>query len=258
MEQCQHDHHYRYLRHERRAAVEIVTINRPEKRNAINDALLDEIFHYFSTPPGGVKAIVLTGSGEHFCSGLDLSEHKERSPADVVANSRQWHRAFDAIQFGVVPVVACLKGGAIGGGLELAAATHVRVAEDGSFFTLPEGQRGIFVGGGGAARIPRIIGTGRMVEMMLTGRRVLLQEAHMTGLVHHVVGKDEGLVRSLELAQAIAANAPAVNQAIVQGLSRIGDMSLQEGLFVESLIAALVKSSDDGSAIEAFLSRQKR
>ncbi|MEH0071274.1 enoyl-CoA hydratase-related protein [Pannonibacter sp. Pt2-lr] len=120
--------------------------------------------------------MVLTGSGGHFCSGLDLAEHKARSGEDTVYHSRNWHRVSDLIEYGRLPVISAMTGAVIGGGLEIAASTHVRIAEPSVRFQLPEGRRGIFVGGGATVRIGRLIGADRMREMMLTGRSYGAQE----------------------------------------------------------------------------------
>src|SRR5690349_11522840 len=133
------------IRLERRGAVALARLARPEKRNAINDALIDEIEALFRAPPEDARAIVLHGEGGHFSAGLDLSEHRARDAFEVMQHSRRWHRAFEALQFGRVPVVAALTGAVIGGGLELASVCHVRVADASAFYQLPEGQRGIFV-----------------------------------------------------------------------------------------------------------------
>ena len=120
--------------------------------------------------PPDVRAAVIHGHGPNFSAGLDLSEMSELDVTAGVFHSRVWHRCFEKIEFGPIPVVAVLKGAVIGGGLELAAAAHVRVSEPSAFYALPEGQRGIFVGGGGSVRLPRLIGVARMADMMLTGR----------------------------------------------------------------------------------------
>ena len=114
--------------------------------------------------------MVIHGIGDHFSSGLDLSELTEHDATEGLRHSQMWHRVFDRIQYSRVPVIAALKGAVIGGGLELACAAHIRVAEPSAYFALPEGQRGIFVGGGGSVRLPRLIGVARMTDMMLTGR----------------------------------------------------------------------------------------
>src|SRR5690606_6833751 len=116
---------------------------------------------------------------------------------------------------GEVPVISALTGAVIGGGLELAAATHVRVAEPDTFFQLPEGQHGIFVGGGASVRIPRIIGAGRMVEMMLTGRKVDAQEGLALGLAHYIAEPDAALEMAMSIAKKVAGNAFLSNYAIV-------------------------------------------
>ena len=139
------------LRIERDGPVLHLRLNRPVKRNAVNDTLVAQIQTFFVNLPEAVKAVVLTGEGDHFCAGLDLSELSERSVAEGVLHSRGWHAAMDAIQFGRVPVVAVLHGAVVGGGLEIAASCHIRVAETSAYYGLPEGQRGIFVGGGGSA-----------------------------------------------------------------------------------------------------------
>ena len=145
----------------------------------------------------------------------------------------------------------------IGGGLEIAAATHVRVAERSAFFQLPEGRRGIFVGGGASVRVARLIGAGRMTEMMLTGRRYDAEDGLRLGLAHYLVGPGEALPRALELAREIAANAPWSNYLTIQAVARIGDMAAAEGLFAESMAAALAQTSDDAKAgLQAFLAKR--
>ena len=147
-----------------------VGLNRPAKRNALNDGIILAIQDCFSDLPDGVGAVVIHGIGDHFSSGLDLSELTEQDATEGLRHSQMWHRVFDRIQYSRVPVIAALKGAVIGGGLELACAAHIRVAEPSAYFALPEGQRGIFVGGGGSVRLPRLIGVARMTDMMLTGR----------------------------------------------------------------------------------------
>ena len=241
----------------------LVKLNRPTKRNAINDALLAELAACFSAGLGDARAVILHGEGEHFCAGLDLFELMSKRSPDVLVGmrrSRQWHQAFDLIQFGELPVVSVLKGGVIGGGFELAAATHVRVAESSAFFQLPEGQRGIFLGGSGSVRIPRILGAGRVVEMMLTGRSLSASEALQLGLAHYVVNDGDGLDKARELARAIARNAPATNYAIVNGIQRISEMPMGEGLFAETMVTTMTKSAgtDASKRIHEFFEGRRQ
>ena len=155
-----------------------------------------------------------------FCAGLDLSEVTERNVAQGILHSRSWHACFDAIQFGPVPVIAVLHGAVVGGGLELASSTHIRVAEDSTFYGLPEGTRGIFVGGGGSVRISRLLGVSRMTDMMLTGRVFDADEGQTFGVSNYRVADGQGLAKGLELAQKIAQNAPLSNYAITQEIGR--------------------------------------
>ena len=160
-------------------------------------------------------------------------------------HSQMWHRVFEKIQFGRVPVVTAMQGGVIGGGLELAAATHVRVADRTAFYTLPEGQRGIFVGGGATVRVGRIIGAGRLVEMMLTGRSADAEEGQRLGLSHYLVEAGAAFDTAMELAERIASNATLSNYAILNAIPRIEDMSMKDGLFTESLMAALAQTGEE-------------
>lgn len=234
-----------------------LTMNRPEKRNAMSDDLLAALDGFFSSPPAGVKAVVLTGTAGHYCSGLDLSEHVARDAEGTMRHSRGWHAIMDRIQFGGLPVVSAMFGAVIGGGLELATATHVRIAEPSTIFQLPEGRRGIFVGGGASVRVGRILGADRMIEMMLTGRKYDASEGLALGLAHYTVGEGEALAMAEDLARRIAANAPLSNYIMIQAIARVEDMSKADGLFTESLCAALTQTSTDAlEGLQAFL--QKR
>src|SRR5678815_637155 len=242
------------LKIELRGAVVHVRLDRPAKRNAVSDALVAQLHTCFVNLPEAARAVVLSGEGDHFCAGLDLAEVSERSVAEGIVHSRSWHAAFERVQFGKVPVVAVLHGAVVGGGLELAASCHVRVAESSAFYGLPEGQRGLFVGGGGSARIPRLIGTARMTDMMLTGRVYDAQEGLAIGVSQYVVEAGQGLAKAFALAERIAANAPLSNFAVMHALPRIADMAQDEGLFVESLMAAIASGDEAAkSRVRAFL-----
>ncbi len=237
--------------------VATLTMNRPEKRNAMCDALLEAIEAFFAHPPEGVRAVILTGTAGHYCSGLDLSEHVARDAEGTMRHSRNWHRVMDMIQFSGLPVVSAMFGAVIGGGLELAASTHVRIAEPSTIFQLPEGRRGIFVGGGATVRIGRILGADRMCEMMLTGRKYGAEEGRALGLAHYAVGAGEALALARKLAADIAGNAALSNYMMIQAISRISDMSKQDGLFVESLCAAVSQTSRDAEeGLSAFLEKR--
>ncbi len=240
------------VRHD--GAVTHLRLTRPAKRNALNDTLIGELHAAFVGLPEATRAVVLSGEGEHFCAGLDLSELGERSVAEGILHSRMWHAAFEQVQFGRVPVVAVLHGAVVGGGLELASAAHIRVAEKSTFYGLPEGQRGLFVGGGGSARVPRLVGVARMTDMMLAGRVLDAAEGQQVGLSNYLVDDGAGLEKAFALASRIAQNAPLSNFAVMHALPRIADLSQSDGLFVESLMAAIAQGDDAAKQrMSAFL-----
>lgn len=245
------------LRLERAGAVLHVRLNRPAKRNSISDDLLAQLHTVFINMTADIRAAVLSGEGEHFCAGLDLSEVSERSVAEGMSHSRAWHACFDAIQFGPVPVLAVLHGAVVGGGLELASAAHLRIAEDSTFYGLPEGTRGIFVGGGGSVRISRLIGVARMTDMMLTGRVFDADDGDRYNFSNYRVADGAGLAKALELASKIATNAPLSNYAITQALPRINDLSASDGLFMESLISSIAQGDEAAKErVRAFLEKR--
>ena len=227
------------LRAERQGALALLRLARPEKRNALDDPMVLGIEAFFTDLPEDVKAVVLAGDGEHFSAGLDLGELTRRDIAASIAHSQMWHRAFDAIEFGRVPVICVLHGAVVGGGLELAAATHVRVAERSAYYALPEGTRGIYVGGGASVRLPRLIGTSRVMEMMLTGRTYDAEEGRALGLSHYVVESGAGLAKGIELATRIAGNEAMTNFAVMHVLPRIAEQDPASGYLMESLMAAI-------------------
>ncbi len=242
-----------------RGDIAILRLARPEKRNALNDPTVEGIGTFFANLQAHAKAVVLDAVGENFSAGLDLSELSQRSTLEGVAHSMMWHRVFDQIEFGRVPVVAVLKGAVVGGGLELAVAAHIRVAERSSYYALPEGQRGIFVGGGAAVRVPRLIGASRMADMMLTGRVYTAEEGQALGISHYLVDSGAGLTKALELAGKIAHNAPITNFAVIHALPRIAEANPREGFMLEALMAAVAQGSDEAKErLRAFLEKRAK
>nr|WP_314073147.1 crotonase/enoyl-CoA hydratase family protein [uncultured Roseococcus sp.] len=220
--------------------VALIGLDRAAKRNAISEAMVAEIRDAALRAGEEARAAVIFGHGDHFSAGLDLAEALQKRDAQdkLRPRSRKWHAAFDQIARGPIPFVAALRGSVIGGGLELAAAAHLRVADATAAFALPEAQRGIFVGGGGSVRISRLLGYARMADLMLTGRVLNATEAERFNLVQYVTEPGAALEKARELAQRIAGNAPLSNYAITSGLPRMQDLSHDDGLFFESLIAA--------------------
>ena len=231
-----------------RGAIAIVRLQRPHKRNALSDGLMAQVDAAFAGLPTTVGAAVLTGDGEHFCAGLDLSELKERDAVDGLHHSRSWHRILTNIEFGRIPVVAALHGAVVGGGLELATSCHIRVADDTSFFALPEGSRGIFVGGGGSVRIPKLIGAHRMLDMMLTGRVYKAAEGVAFGFAQYHVAAGEALAKAIAIAERIATNAPMTNYSLIHALPRIAEQPADHGFLTEGLISAIAQSAPEAKA----------
>src|SRR3954467_7592590 len=249
--------HSGLLRIETAGPVLSIGLNRPGKRNALNDGIMLAIRDCFTHLPEDTGAVVIHGIGDHFSSGLDLSELTEHDATEGLRHSQMWHRVFDRIQYSPVPVIAALKGAVIGGGLELACAAHIRVAEPSAYFALPEGQRGIFVGGGGSVRLPRLIGVPRMTDMMLTGRVYSATEGASYGFAQYLTEPGGSLAKAMELAERVAANAPLTNFAVLQALPMIAEANPQTGLLMESLMATVAQSDKEAKLrIRAFLDRK--
>src|SRR4051812_24726377 len=225
--------------------IAIIRLARGAKRNALSDALILALRNTFENLPSSVRAAVIDGEGPHFCAGLDLSELQERDAGQGLVHSRMWHAALELVQHGPVPVIAALHGAVVGRGLELASACHIRVADATTFYALPEGSRGIFVGGGGSVRIPKLIGTARMTDMMMTGRVYNAEEGERAGFAQYLVDEGTAFDKALELARRIATNAPLTNYALMHALPRIAEQSADHGFFTEALISGIVQAAPE-------------
>ena len=228
---------------------------RVAKRNALDDEMVRGIEMLFTHLPDDVRAVVISARGEHFSAGLDLTAltHKTSS-VDSLRRSQMWYRAFEAIQYGNVPVVAALHGAVIGGGLELAAATHIRVADATAYYALPEAQRGIFVGGGGSVRISRIIGSHRMMDLMFTGRIYSAEEGQQLGLSHYLVEAGAAETRAIALAKQVATVPPLSAYGIMHAVPRNAEADPATGFVLENLMAAMAAADPAAQErIAAFL-----
>lgn len=234
--------------------IALIRLQRPTKRNALNDALIASLRHIFENLPTNTKAAVISGDGDHFCAGLDLSDLQERDAGQGMHHSRSWHFALERLQYGPVPVIAALHGAVVGGGLELASACHIRVADESTFFALPEGTRGIFVGGGGSVRIPKLIGVARMTDMMLTGRVYNAVDGERVGFAQYLVSNGTAFNKAFELAKQISRNAPLTNYALMHVLPRIAEQPADQGFITESMMSAIAQSAPEAKArVRAFL-----
>lgn len=236
----------------------VVSLNRPSKRNALNVATIEELIRFFSgARMAGVRAVVLAGEGDHFCAGLDLVEHwkADRSADDFMHVCLRWHEAFNKMEYGGVPIIAALKGAVVGGGLELASAAHIRVMDDSTYFALPEGQRGIFTGGGATIRVSDMIGKYRMIDMVLTGRVYQGQEAVDLGLAQYIV-EGSSMDKAMEIAAKVAQNLPLTNFAICSAVSHMKNMSGLDAAYAEAFVGGIVNTQPDARArLEAFANK---
>lgn len=243
-------------------AVALIGLNRPDKRNAINDPLVDALRAAVLRAHEEADVAILFGHGSSFCAGLDLGEALARATGQIKPPRKRrrhnWHEVFDLIARGPIPFVAALHGAVVGGGLELAAAAHLRVCDESALFGLPEGQRGIFVGGGGTVRIQRLVGTTVMMDMMLTGRLLGPAEGLQEHLVRYVAPEGQALPKARELADRIARNSVETNWMIINVLPRVNDLSHDDGLFMEQLNSARARPPEAEQRLREFVDGKAR
>lgn len=241
----------------REDAIAWIGLNRPEKRNAIDEAVVSALREAVLRAGEEAEVGVLYGHGSCFSAGLDLGEALARATGRMQrprkGRRHSWHEVFDLIARGPLPFVAALHGAVLGGGLELATAAHVRVADESAFFGLPEGRRGIFVGGGGTVRIQRVVGYSVMADLMLTGRLLSAAEAERANVVRYVVPAGQARDKARELATIIAGNTPDTNWCITNVLPRINDLSHDDGLFVEYLNSQRERPAEAATRLREFV-----
>lgn len=248
------NHHISY---ELQDQIALIGIDRAPKRNAMNAAMFQALGRAAERAQTEARVGIIFSHGAHFSAGLDLGEHMERDPIASMHESRAQHAILNVVEQGRIPFIAAVQGATIGAGLEIAAATHIRVGDETAFFALPEGKRGIFVGGGGSVRITRLCGVARMMEMMLTARTLTAAEGLANDLLQFVTPAGGALDKALELARGIAKNSAISNYAIINGLPRLRDASHDDGLFFESVMAAITLASPDAQAgLREFLDKR--
>jgi (methylthio)acryloyl-CoA hydratase len=238
--------------------IALIGLNRPDKRNSLNPEMMKQLRAASLRAADEAKCGILFGHGENFCAGLDLAwaaqswqeGRSQRLPFQFNRNSYQ-----EPIARGDIPFIAALHGATLGGGLETAACAHIRVADETAFFGLPEGMRGIFIGGGGSVRIARLLGFARMQDMMLTGRALKPEEAERYGVVQYVVPPGQAIAKAKELALKICKNAPLSNSAITNSLPRLQDMSYDDGLYFERMVSEYTRSPESIERLHRFLDK---
>ncbi|MCC7177164.1 MAG: enoyl-CoA hydratase/isomerase family protein [Acidobacteria bacterium] len=246
---------------ERDGAVAILTFNRPKVLNALNAATLAELETALRAlqSDDDVRAIVLTGSGEKaFVAGADINELAVLTPAQGKEHARHGQRVFDLIEQLGKPVIAAINGFALGGGCELAMACTLRVAADTARLGQPEINLGIIPGYAGSQRLPRLIGKGRALEILLTGDMVSAQRAYEIGLVNQVVTAAELMAAAKKLAAALAGKAPIATRYIIEAVNHGLDMPLAQAQFFETaLFGAIASTEDTREGTSAFLEKRK-
>jgi enoyl-CoA hydratase len=243
-----------------REGVATVTVNRPDKLNALNDrtvAELDEAFAALGSDPA-VKGVILTGAGEKaFVAGADIGELAEQSPVAGQDRSLRGQKVLDRIERLGKPVVAAINGFALGGGCELALACHVRVAAEGARLGTPEVKLGIMCGYGGTQRLPRLVGRGRALEMLLTGEMVDAQEALRIGLVNRVVPKEKLREETEALLRKMLANGPVSLRFTLDAVQAGLETPLEQGLAHEATLFGLICTTEDmKEGTRAFLEKR--
>jgi len=203
----------------------VIGLNHREKDNAISCRLVKVIARDVEHAGTEAKAAVSFGHGAQFCAGLDLAEHVGKTPLEDDRGLRRRHQAFSRVDFGPTPWFMALRGALVGGGLELAASGHVRIADERAFFALPEVTRGIFVASGSGGRVARLTGTARMPDMMLSGRSINAQTAQEWNILRYVLLTGKALAQSFELVKKATSNAELSIHAVINALPRIHAMA---------------------------------
>ena len=252
---------YENLLVERDGAVLIVTINRPEKLNALNTKTVTELGQVMqeARTDAGVRVVVLTGAGEKaFVAGADINELAVQTAVSGREHARMGQGVFDRIESLGKPVIAAVNGFALGGGCELAMACTMRLAADTAKFGQPEINLGLIPGYAGSQRLPRLVGRGRALELLLTGAQISAEEAHRIGLVNKVIPAAQLMTDARALAQTLASKAPVAVRYILEAVAGGLEMSLSDGQIYEATLFGLVSTTDDmREGTRAFLEKRK-
>jgi enoyl-CoA hydratase len=251
---------YETLKVETRDGIALVVINRPEKLNALNARVMDELDRVFTAVAGDadVRGVILTGAGEKaFVAGADIAELQALGPIDGREHTLRGQRVLAKIEAIGKPVIAAVNGFALGGGCELAMACHLRVASENARLGTPEVKLGLMCGYGGTQRLPRLVGKGRALEMLLTGEMVGAQEALRIGLVNRVVPREALLSESEALLRQMLANAPVSLRLTLEAVNNGLEMPMDEAQYLEASLFALLSTTEDKQeGTTAFLEKR--
>jgi len=251
---------YENILYEKKTQIAYITINRPKMLNALNMATMEELRAAFTgaRDDAEVRVVILTGAGEKaFVAGADINELARHNPVEAKHYTHRGQSVLALIENLGKPVIACINGFALGGGCEIALACTLRLASESAKLGQPEVKLGIMPGYGGSQRLPRLVGKGLALQMLLTGEMISAQEAHRIGLVNEVLPLAELLPRAQAIAQMIVANAPLAVQYTLEAVNRGMEMPLPEGLFLEaSLFGVACATEDKKEGTTAFLEKR--
>ncbi|HEX8816633.1 MAG TPA: enoyl-CoA hydratase-related protein [Terriglobales bacterium] len=251
---------YENITVEKKNAIAYVTVNRPKVLNALNFATMEELRGAFHDIKGdaATRVVILTGAGEKaFIAGADIGELAKHDPVSGKEFTLRGQSVLNLIENLGKPSIACVNGFALGGGCEVAMACTMRLASENAKFGQPEVKLGIIPGYGGTQRLPRLVGKGIAMQLVLAGEMITAQEAHRIGLVNEVVATAELIPRAEAIAQKIIANAPLAVQYAMEAVNKGLEMPLAEGLFVEATLFAVTCATDDKKeGTTAFLEKR--
>jgi enoyl-CoA hydratase len=248
------------IRFDRKDQIAYVTIDRPKVLNALNMAAMGELGTIFTQLKDDreVRVVILTGAGEKsFVAGADIGELQKNNPVEAKEYTHRGQAVLNLIENLGKPVIACINGFALGGGCEMALACTMRLASENAKLGQPEVKLGIIPGYGGTQRLPRLVGKGIAMQLLLTGEMITAQEAHRIGLVNEVVPAGQLIARAETIAQAIIKNAPLAIQYCLEAVNHGMEMTLAEGLYLEANLFAVSCATDDKEeGTSAFLEKR--
>jgi enoyl-CoA hydratase len=236
-----------------------ITVNRPDKLNALDDRVIEELGHAIDAArhDDGVAGVMLTGAGRAFIAGADISKLAQHGAISAKALAQRGQDVFNRFETSPKPTIAAVNGFALGGGCELAMACHIRVASETAKFGQPEVKLGLLPGYGGTQRLPRLVGKGRALQLLLTGEMIDAQDAYRIGLVNRVVAASELISSATAMLQAILANAPLAVAHCIEVVNAGYDLPLSDALTLEATAFGLLAATDDKrEGTRAFLDKR--
>ena len=245
---------------EKKNSIAYITVNRPKVLNALNMATMEELRTAFTDAKNdaSVRAVIMTGSGEKaFIAGADIGELSQNNAVSAKEYTHRGQSVLDLIENLGKPVIACINGFALGGGCEIAMACTMRLASENAKFGQPEVKLGIIPGYGGTQRLPRLVGKGIAMQLVLAGEMISAQEAHRIGLVNEITAPADLIPRAEAIAQKIVANAPLAVQYAMEAVNKGMEMTLADGLYLEAVLFGVACATEDkNEGTKAFLEKR--